>query len=96
MNVKPEAGDVYFLDAERILVYGLAGIVLKLGQRNLERLRTIYRTHECVKDTDMSDRRFTVAYDENWQKFRFEVVGGETVRVEAWQLVPDVLEKMAA
>lgn len=96
MDTKTESGDVFVLDAERILVYGMAGIVLKLGQRNLETLRSVAKTQSCVKDTDMADRRFTVAYNEQLQSFRLEVNGGETVRVAAWLIVPDILEKMAA
>lgn len=96
MDVRTEAGDVFELDAERILIYGMCGIALKLGQRNLDTMRRVARTQECVKDTDMSDRRFTVAYDQLSVRFRFEIVGGEVLRVEAWQILPEVMEKMVA
>lgn len=92
MDVRTESGDVYMLDENRILVYGSGGIELQLGQRNLEVLRGVAKTLNCVKDTDSKDRRFTVGYDILSKKFRFEPFHGEVVRVDAWNILPEILE----
>lgn len=85
MDVSTSAGDVYFLDENRILIYGEQGITLQLSQRNLQVLDRVYKTLDCVKDNDAKDRRFTVAYSPERHDFRFEPIKGDQVRCPAWQ-----------
>lgn len=85
MDVKTAPGDVYVLSPSEILIYGEAGIALKLNQRNLGILESVYKTLDCVKDFDVKDRGFTVAYSPERHDFRFEPLRGEQVRVPAWQ-----------
>lgn len=85
MDTRTEAGDVFALSDNEVLVYGREGIALKLNKRNLETLQRVYDTLDCVKDYDIRDRRYTVAYNVDRQDFRFEPVKGDQVRVAAWQ-----------
>jgi hypothetical protein len=80
MDVSVKAGDIYNLDGE-ISVYGSNGIELRLGRANQETVRQVMKTLDCVKDSDVKDRRFTVAYNPSMKSFRFEPTRGETVRV---------------
>lgn len=80
MDVRVGAGDVYMLDGE-LTIYGSNGIELRLNRINIENILRVKKTQDCIKDSDIKDRRFTVAYNPSIKSFRFEPTRGETVRV---------------
>lgn len=85
MNVKTASGDVYVISPDIILLYGDAGIELRLNQRNLQTLERVRNSLECVKDADVKGRRFTVAYNGQLDDYRFDLDSGTQVRSPAWQ-----------
>jgi len=96
MDTKTAPGDVYELDTNTILIYDNVGIGLRLNQRNIETLRKAVRAKEALKDTDVKCRPFMVGFDASTQRFRFEPRHGETIQVEAWNILPEIYERKAA
>ncbi len=97
MDVRTQPGDVYELHPNCIILYGDGGIALTLNQRNIETLRQVVKTQDCVKDNDSKDRRFTVAYNHSTERFRFEPFKGTgPIYVEGWAILPEIYQRKAA
>jgi len=96
MDTKTAPGDVYELDQNNILIYDSVGIGLRLNQRNIATLRNAVRTSTPLKDFDTKNRPFVVAFDPTNHDFCFEPKHGEPIRVEAWNILPEIYQRNAA
>jgi len=90
MDTRTVNGDVYIIDQDNTLVYGDNGLALRLTPRNLDKLRSVAKTLDCIKDSDFKHRRFTVAYDNSARRFRFETEDTSPIYVETWAILPEL------
>lgn len=94
LDVRTRSGDIYVLD-DLTLVYGDAGIALKLTERNMRNVLRACTELTPIKDLDSRQRRFTASYDMKMDNFLFQPYGGLDITVKAFDLFQDEYLKAA-
>lgn len=86
VDTRTEPGDIYFLEPNVALLYGIEGIALKLNARNLANVARAHKTHEVIRDADAKQRRFNVRFDNILREIVFEPAKGDPIRSPEWMI----------